>query len=175
FDEAVGEPRGHAAQRQHLDCTISAGRRGCHANAPAERLLEFSERLDDQKIRREPYRSAPVAVTTLEPFDRLGGLVPNRCIAECKWMVAMRFAHAPDSERRQKLVRVDPAREQRFDLFLIDDRQDMRVVAVAMHGRDTAVDDLAPMVQEPVEILTEDTERLDPFFFEPLNSVERNE
>src|SRR5216683_401129 len=173
IDHAVGEPRRQAAEREHLHFTISAG--SGHADAAAKSLLQFSERLDDEKARRKPNRAAPVAVAAFEPLDRLCRLVANRGVAEDEGMISMRFAQAPHSVWRKELFAVDHPGQQRFQLILIDDREHVCVVAVAVHRRHAAIDDLAPVLEKPLEVLAENIERLDPLFLEALDGVERNE
>ncbi|HEY2325363.1 MAG TPA: hypothetical protein VGJ82_21070, partial [Thermoanaerobaculia bacterium] len=48
----------------------------------SERFFQLAQRFDHQEARREPHRSAPVAVSPFQLLDRLGGLVRHRRIAE---------------------------------------------------------------------------------------------
>src|SRR5204862_224349 len=67
------------------------------------------------------------------------------------------------------------AREKMLQLVLIDDGEDVREVVIVLHRRHALLDDLAAMFEEPVEVLAEGRERLDPLSFQALDGVKRNE
>ena len=163
----VGRPGGG-------DRTVAFFRHG-HAHVAAEPLLQLAQRLDHQERCREPHRPAPVAVAALQPRARFSRLVADRRASERERMLLVKLAQAAHAERGEKLVRVDEAAQEVLQLVLIDDREHVRVRVVIVNGRHAALDDLGAMLDEPVHVLPEDGEGLDPLFLETLDRVQRNE
>src|SRR5712692_1805271 len=113
-DQAIRETRGDSAEREHLHLAITTRGRGRHLQTAAERFLQLAQCFDDQKAGGEPHRSAPVAVSAFQSFDRFGRLISHRSIAEGERILLMRLAEAAQSIWRQELLRIDDTRQERL-------------------------------------------------------------
>ena len=144
--------------------------------ARPERGAELAQRLDDEERRREPDRPAPVRVAALELRGRLGRLVRHAAPVPLERLRLVQLRQRADAVARQELALVVDVAEQPAQLRGVDDREQVGRLAVGPLDRvDHLVDQLAAVLEEPVEVRRELLERLDPLELEPLDREQRDQ
>src|SRR5208282_2114543 len=90
----------------------------------AKVVVEALERLDEQKVRWEPDRTAPIRVSAEQPRSRFTGLVIDAMLrsirAEHIGIAFMKSRKCPDAERRQELVFVEHQPQDGAQLVLVN-------------------------------------------------------
>jgi hypothetical protein len=142
--------RGDFPQVHHLP----RARRAFHFEVVAEIEVKLLEGFDQQVVRREPHRAAPVRVAAEQPVGRFPGLVVDEVVlaVELKHegMILVRARERADTVRREELTLVEHGGEDAAQLPRIRDGQETAFShARILHRRDVAGQILA-IREEPL-------------------------
>src|SRR4051812_10534232 len=92
-----------------------------------------------------------------------------------EWIRLVRFGETAHAMRRQKLTLVPNTLQNTLQLIVVDESQDVDLLAVPINSMDDILDQIPPMLQEPVERASELFERRDPVEFEQFDGEQWNE